>query len=79
MVFYFLRYILKIKIYEITEFMVNIFICEFFALILYISYFLLINYTYLVFARKKLKYNIFYEIVEFKVSIFIYKFVGLIL
>ena len=59
--------------------MVNIFICEFFALILHISYFLLINYTYLVFARKKLKYNIFYEIVEFKVSIFIYKFVGLIL
>ena len=45
MVFYFLRHILKIKIYEIIEFMVNIFICEFFALILYVLQIILIFFN----------------------------------
>ena len=62
MVFYFLRHILKIKIYEIIEFMVNIFICEFFALILYFNQifpiFLLINYSFSRFTKKiKIKKN----------------------
>ena len=42
MVFYLLRHILKIIIIEIIEFMVNIFICEFFALILYVFQIILI-------------------------------------
>jgi len=48
MIFYFLRHILKIIVYEVIEFKVTIFICEFLALIfLFFSYFshiLLINY-----------------------------------
>ena len=43
--FIFLCHILKIKIYEIIEFMVNIFICEFFALILYVFQIILIFFN----------------------------------
>ena len=62
MVFYFLSHILKIKMYEIIEFMVSIFICEFFALILYFiqifPIFLLINYSFSRFTKKiKIKNN----------------------
>ena len=61
MVFYFLRNILKFKIYKIIEFMVNIFICEFFALILYVFQIILIfliNYSFLRFTRKNKNSNL---------------------
>jgi len=61
MVFYFLRHILKIIIIEIIEFMVNIFICEFFALILYVFQIILIfliKYSFSRFTRKNKNSNL---------------------
>ena len=62
MVFYFLRHILKIIIIEIIEFMVNIFICEFFALILYVFQIILIfliKYSFSIFTRKNKNSNLY--------------------